>query len=114
MTVEPCRWAARSGAGGGRAAVSTRSGGYRWYLVLLSVVPMVSLRFDFAAVQQVYGVVGAVFVPGLALVLLLLNNGWGSGGDLRRGMRNGRLSNAVLVGTLVLTALLAVLDQALG
>jgi Mn2+/Fe2+ NRAMP family transporter len=52
----------------------TESPLYRTYLLLLAVIPMLGLFTEFREVQKVYAVVGAFFVPMLALVLLLLNS----------------------------------------
>jgi len=86
------------------APPSTRSTPYRLYLVALAVVPLASVRVEFAAVQQLYGIVGALFVPGLALVLLLLNN---RADLLAREHRNGWASNTVLAAALAVAALAA-------
>ncbi len=51
----------------------TKSRPYRVYLVLLAVVPIVGLFMSFREVQKYYAVIGALFIPMLALVLLLLN-----------------------------------------
>ncbi len=89
--------------------VSTRSPAYLAFMVLLATVPLISLSFDFSAVQKIYAIVGAAFVPGLALVLLILNNKRSTIPDHR--FRNRPLSNAVLLATLVLTAALAIASQ---
>lgn len=71
-----------------RAACDTNSRPYRAYLVALALVPMLGLVLRFERVQLYYGLVGASFLPLLALSLLLLNtrasivgaltNRWGS------------------------------------
>ena len=53
--------------------VSTDSAVYRWFLYGLAVLPMAGLWVGFAKMQKTYAVFGAVFMPMLALVLLLLN-----------------------------------------
>ena len=55
------------------ATVDTRSLPYRAYQVALAAVPMMGLFFSFREVQKVYAVAGALFIPILALVLLILN-----------------------------------------
>ncbi len=92
------------GAAVARGAVSTTGAAYRGYLVAIAVVPMLALWADFRQVQQVYAVVGAAFVPGLAAVLLVLNNR----GDMRGGSLGNRwLSNVLLGLSLVLAVVLA-------
>lgn len=53
--------------------VSTDSPPYRFFLYALAIVPMIGLWIGFAAMQKTYGIFGAIFIPMLALVLLLLN-----------------------------------------
>ena len=57
-----------------RPAVSTDSNAYRWFLYALAVLPMIGLWVGFAKMQKTYAIFGAVFMPMLALVLLLLNS----------------------------------------
>jgi hypothetical protein len=51
----------------------TRSKPYRCYLFFLATVPMLGLWMSFKEVQKLYAVIGALFIPLLALVLLVLN-----------------------------------------
>ncbi len=81
---------------------------WRAYLVALALVPLPMLWAPLQRAQLAYAVVGALFMPLLAVTLLWLNN--------RRewvgGLRNTWLINAALIATLVL--FLAVgLDEAL-
>jgi Mn2+/Fe2+ NRAMP family transporter len=46
---------------------------YRGYLVALAIVPMLGLAFSFQQVQKLYAMVGALFIPALALALLVMN-----------------------------------------
>lgn len=94
----------RAGVKPASGAVSTRGLAYRGYLVAIAVVPMLSLWADFRQVQQVYAVVGAAFVPGLAAVLLVLNNGRAMDAG---GLRNRWVSNVLLGLSLVLAVGLA-------
>ena len=55
------------------AAVDTRSPAYRGYLVALAIVPMAGLFWRFQEIQKLYAVVGATFIPLLAIALLILN-----------------------------------------
>ena len=63
----------RQGDTAGASSVSTDSAPYRWYLCAMAVIPMIGLWVGFAAMQKAYAVVGALFMPMLAIVLLLLN-----------------------------------------
>ena len=68
------------------AGVDTRSMPYRGYLFAIALVPMAGLMISFKEVQKLYAVVGAAFIPLLALALLIMNgrrvwvgsavNGW--------------------------------------
>lgn len=62
--------AARSAGGPGLADTTA----YRGYLLALAVLPLPLLWFTVQKAQLVYAVVGAFFVPLLALALLVLNN----------------------------------------
>jgi hypothetical protein len=53
--------------------VDTRSLPYRAYLLAIAGVPALGLLMSFREVQKLYAVIGAVFVPLLAVGLLLLN-----------------------------------------
>jgi len=57
----------------------TRTRSYRIYLAALALIPIQLLWFNVQQVQLVYAVLGALFMPLLALTLLLLNNrkDWG-------------------------------------
>ncbi|HJO05055.1 MAG TPA: Nramp family divalent metal transporter [Acidobacteriota bacterium] len=54
-------------------AIDTRSAPYRGYLVGIAIVPTLGLLMSFREVQKFYAVIGAMFIPMLALVLLILN-----------------------------------------
>jgi Mn2+/Fe2+ NRAMP family transporter len=47
---------------------------YRLYLLALAVLPLSLLWLKVQLVQYVYGIIGALFMPFVALTLLLLNN----------------------------------------
>ena len=81
--------------------VDTRSRAYRGYLFALASVPMLGLFVGFSRIQKVYAVVGALFIPMLALVLLVLNNRRSWVGELR----NRWGSNAALLAALAAFAL---------
>ncbi len=46
---------------------------YQWFLIALAVIPIVGLFISFKEVQKLYAVIGAMFIPMLAVVLLILN-----------------------------------------
>lgn len=51
-----------------------KSQAYRFWMCVLAIVPMASLMFSFKEMQKLYSLVGAWFMPILALTLLYLNN----------------------------------------
>lgn len=55
------------------AAINTKSLPYRAYLFALALVPMLGLFWSFQDIQKFYAIVGASFIPFLALALLILN-----------------------------------------
>lgn len=71
-----------------------RTRAYRGYLLAISTLPMVFLWSPVRLIQLAYGIVGAMFLPILALTLLILNNQprW-VGAD----MRSGWAINVILV-----------------
>jgi Mn2+/Fe2+ NRAMP family transporter len=82
------------------ATVDTRSIPYRAFQLAIATVPMLGLFFSFREVQKVYAVGGALFIPMLALILLILNG--------RRtwvgALKNRSLTVAVLLTTLIFFA----------
>lgn len=83
--------ARRSGAA--RPMIDTRSAPYRLYLYALASVPALGLGYSFQSMQKIYAIVGAAFMPLLAVALLLLNGRPGWVGDAR----NRRSTAVVLV-----------------
>lgn len=69
-----------------RALVSTTSPIYRRSMLAIGLLPALGLFASFEAVQQAYAVLGAFFVPGLAIALLLLNR---SRGPIAGPLANG-------------------------
>ncbi|MEO1277524.1 MAG: Nramp family divalent metal transporter [Planctomycetota bacterium] len=70
-------WRMRPGsskAGRPMTAVSTTSLAYRGYLVALATLPCGLLFIQFATIQKLYTIIGACFIPLLAITLLLLMN----------------------------------------
>jgi Mn2+/Fe2+ NRAMP family transporter len=83
----------------GEEAADLKAGrAYKAYLLALAFLPLSLLWFKVQSVQLVYGIVGALFMPFVALTLLLLNNRVRLVGP---AFRNGRLINALLAVTLV-------------
>jgi hypothetical protein len=79
--------------------VDTRGKAYRAYLLFIAVVPMAGLFVSFSAVQKYYAVFGALFIPLVAVTLLVLN---------RRKLVGDRYRNrAVTIGVLIGAVLLA-------
>jgi len=77
--------------------VDTRAWPYRGYLFALATVPMLGLVMDFKQIQQFYGIVGAAFLPLLAIALLIMNSS-----RTRLGQyNNGWLSHVALSATVV-------------
>lgn len=62
-----------AGVGEVTSEVDTRARPYRVYQLALAAVPLVGLTTSFKQAQKAYAVVGAAFLPMLALVLLILN-----------------------------------------
>ncbi len=79
--------------------VDTTALPYRAYLYAIAVVPIAGMAVgSFRGVQQAYAIVGALFVPLLAVVLLVLN---GRSDWVGRRWRNSWLTSLVLVATLL-------------
>jgi hypothetical protein len=82
------------------APVDTRSTPYRAYQLAIATVPMLGLFFSFKEVQKVYAVAGALFIPMLALILLILNGRRAWVGALK----NQGLTTVILLITLIFFA----------
>ena len=78
------------------APVDTKGGLYRGYLLGLATIPAIGLFADFKHVQKVYAVIGAAFLPVLALTLLALG---------RRAILGEHRNGPLAIGALVLTLL---------
>jgi len=76
---------------------------YPVFQVLIAVIPMVTLFQTFKSVQLAYSILGALFMPFLALTLLILNNRSG------RPDQNGWLTNGLLLLTLLVFAGIGIL-----
>jgi Mn2+/Fe2+ NRAMP family transporter len=82
-----------------RAAINTRGLPYRGFLYAMATLPAVGLFRDFAAAQKAYAVFGALFIPLLAVALLLLN---GSPRCIGAEHRNGPVVTIALLLAVVL------------
>jgi Mn2+/Fe2+ NRAMP family transporter len=80
---------------------------YRLYLLAIAFVPMPLLWLKVDQVQLAYAIMGALFMPLLALTLLIMNNRQDWVGNR---FRNGWLINVLLVVTLVLIAAFGILQ----
>ncbi len=78
-----------------------KTGAYRGYLIAIALVPMANLFMTVEKIQLAYAVMGAMFMPMLALTLLVLNNRtrW-----VGARFRNPWWINATLVATVLLFA----------
>jgi Mn2+/Fe2+ NRAMP family transporter len=92
-------------ARGGR--VDVRSLPYRGFLIAMGLLSIAGLFSSFVQVQKVYAVLGALFIPMLALALLLLN---GREEWIGREHRNGAVTTTLLVGCLLLFLLFGYLQ----
>ncbi len=70
---------------------------YQYFLYAIATIPALSLFVDFKQIQKLYAMIGAYFIPGLALVLLILNNRK----ELMKSYRNNWVINLLLTGTLL-------------
>ena len=90
--------------GGAPGADHEGSAAYRFYLLWLTFPPMLLLFADRPLLLVViYGAFGALFMPFLAVTLLLLNNS----GRLPASARNGWWANGALAGSALLFVVLA-------
>jgi Mn2+/Fe2+ NRAMP family transporter len=90
--------------GRGAQAIDVRSPVYRLALTGFGVVSVVGIFSPFVSIQKVYAVLGALFIPLLALALLLLN---GRARWIGAQHRNGLLTTTALAATLALFAFFA-------
>lgn len=74
----------------------SRTPAYRAYLLGLATLPALGVWLDFAVVQRAFGILGSMFIPLLALALLLMNN---------RRAWVGRHANGFATNTALVTAL---------
>jgi Mn2+/Fe2+ NRAMP family transporter len=87
-----------------------KTAAYRGYLIGMTLVPLLLLWFTVQRVQLAYAVMGALFMPLLAVTLLILNSQERLVG---KGMRSNLWASAVLAATILLFAYMGAL-QLLG
>jgi len=68
-----CRLVSEKYLPGKQVAINTNARPYRLFLFYIATVPMIGLFWSFSEIQKIYTVSGALFLPFLALALLLLN-----------------------------------------
>ena len=73
------------------------TGTYRMFLCAIAFVPLPLLLISVKKAQLIYAVLGSLFMPLLALTLLIMNNRREWIGD---DFRNGVTANAILAGTI--------------
>jgi len=101
-------WALHRGPDDQASRVNTRSLPYRGYLYGLAFVPLLGLlAFDFQTMQKTYAVVGALFVPLLAIVLWFLNS---HSTRIGKDFKNSWMTSFVLVAIVLFFALAGVLQ----
>jgi hypothetical protein len=89
-------------------SVDTKSFAYRAYLYAIASVPIIGLvGVNFPSMMKVYAIVGALFIPMLAAVLLYLN---GQARWIGQQHKNSWRTSAVLVGALLLFAIVAAIE----
>jgi hypothetical protein len=102
----------RSGAQPGvrRNVNLSKSRAYRAYLAIIATVSIVFLWTPVRQIQLTYGIIGALFMPLLALTLLIMNN---RGSWVGAEFVTGWVMNAILAGGLLFFIYIGVL-QVLG
>ncbi|HJQ78845.1 MAG TPA: Nramp family divalent metal transporter [Lacipirellulaceae bacterium] len=88
--------------------VEANSFAYQAYLYAIASVPIIGLvGVNFSSMMKVYAIVGALFIPMLAAVLLYLN---GQARWIGQQHKNSWVTSAVLVGALLLFAIVAAIE----
>ncbi len=84
-----------------RKIVYTKTKAYRAYLIAIATVPLILLLMPMTRIQLAYAVLGACFMPLLAITLLIMNNrkDW-----VGKRFRSGWLINLMLAITLLFFA----------
>lgn len=80
-----------------KSADLTKTLAYKYYLIAISFIPMFGLFISFKEVQKLYAVIGSLFIPLLALALLILN----SQSRWVKNYSNTPLTKTMLIATLI-------------
>ena len=96
----------REGEESGGTPDFTRTRPYRLFQLGLALVPMLGLLVSFREVQKLYAVVGALFIPALAVALLVLN---GRRDWVGERFANGWPARLALAGAVLFFSVLGVL-----
>ena len=83
-----------SGRQASRPADLTKTNAYRCYVAAIALVPMLGLWVSFKEIQKLYAIIGALFIPMLAIALLIMNS---------REKWLGKARNSLLMSALLLT-----------
>ncbi len=83
------------------STVNTKGLAYRGYLYAMATLPAMGLFRSFETVQKAYAVFGAMFIPLLAVVLLLLNGSAARVGEAHRNRWPSTLGLLVAIGLFV-------------
>jgi len=77
--------------------VDTSAPTYRWFLLVLAIVPMIGLFASFREVQKLYTFIGAYIFPTLAVVLIVFNS---RGAWVGQRFKNHPVTIGILAGVL--------------
>ena len=77
--------------------VDTSAPTYRWFLLVLAIVPMIGLFASFREVQKLYTFIGAYIFPALAVVLIVFNS---RGAWVGQRFKNHPVTIGILAGVL--------------
>ncbi len=85
------------------AFVNTQGLAYRGYLYAMATLPAIGLFRSFEAVQKAYAVFGAMFIPLLAIALLLLNGSAARIGEAHRNRWPSTVGLLIAIGLFVVS-----------
>lgn len=78
---------------------------YNFYLLALSLIPMLGLLIGFKEVQKLYALIGSLFIPLLATALLIMN-----GPKQLKEFKNGLISTGILSISILFFLVLAIMS----
>lgn len=79
--------------------VNTKSKPYRYFLIGLALIPMISLGYKFVLIQKIYAFLGSFVIPLTAVALLVLN---GNKKLVGNNLRNKTATTLILISILLL------------